>query len=140
MVTLATSQVTTDKLRSTFVTLGLPEILVTDNGTTFTSADFESFCTQKGIRHLCSTPYQPATNGLAECAVQTFKQGLKKLTEGSLETSFLFSYRTTPQSTTGHSPAELLFGSPLRTQLDLLQPDLRAKVQGQQQRMKDYVA
>ena len=70
---------------------------------------------------------------------QTFKQGLKKLTEGSLETRlarFLFSYRTTPQSTTGQSPAELLFGRPLRTQLDLLQPDLRAKVQCQQERMK----
>ena len=139
MVTSATSQVTIDKLRSTFATLGLPEVLVTDNGTTFTSADFESFCTRNGIRHLRSTPYHPATNGLAERAVQTFKQGLKKLTEGSLETRlarFLFSYRTTPQSTTGQSPAELLFGRPLRTQLDLLQPDLRAKVQCQQERMK----
>ena len=39
--------------------------------------------------------YDPATNGLAERAMQTFKQGLKKLTEGSLETRlahFLFSY------------------------------------------------
>ena len=60
-----------------------------------TSADFESFCTRNGIRHLRSTPYHPATNGLAERAVQTFKQGLKKLTEGSLEkrlARFLFSY------------------------------------------------
>ena len=78
MVTSAMSQVTIDKLRSTFATLGLPEVLVTDNGTTFTSADFESFCTRNGIRHLRSTPYHPATNGLAERAVQTFKQGLKK--------------------------------------------------------------
>ena len=59
--------------------------------------------------------------------------------KGSLDTRlarFLYSYWTAPQSTTGHSPAELLFGRPLWTQLDLLQPDLRAKVQGQQQRMK----
>ena len=80
-----------------------------------TSADFESFCIQNGIHHLRSTPHHPATNGLAECSVQTFRQGLKKLTEGSLETRlarFLFSYWTTPQSTTGHSPAEILFGRP----------------------------
>ena len=139
MVSSATAQVTIEKLRSTFATLGLPEVLVTDNGTTFTSADFERFCTRNGIQHLRSSPYHPATNGLAERAVQTFKKGLKKLADGSLETRlarFLFSYRTMPQTTTGLSPAELLFGRRLRTQLDLLQPDLRTKVQDQQQRMK----
>lgn len=55
MVTSATSLVTTDNLRSTSATLGLPEVLVIDNGTTFTSADFERFCTRNGIHHLCST-------------------------------------------------------------------------------------
>ena len=49
---------------------------------------------------------------------------------------FLFRYQTTPQSTTGQSPAELLFGRPLRSQLDLLQPDLHAKVQYRQLQMK----
>ena len=71
--------------------------------------------------------------------MQTFKQHLNKLTEGSLETRlahFLFSYQTAPQSTTGISPAEFLFGRPLRTQLNLLQLDLHAKMHGQKQRMK----
>ena len=59
------------------------------------------------------SPYHPSSNGLAERAMQTFKQGLKKMKYGTLQTKisrFLFSYRTTPQSTTGVSPAELLMG------------------------------
>lgn len=69
-----------DRLRSTFIiaTLCLPEVLVIDNGTTFTSEDFEHFCTWNGIRHLRSSPYH-RTNGLAKLAVQTFKHGFKKL-------------------------------------------------------------
>ena len=35
----ATSTITIDKLRNTFATFGLPEILVTDNGTNFTSKE-----------------------------------------------------------------------------------------------------
>ena len=35
---------------------------------------------------------------------------------------FLFNYRLTPHSTTGVSPAELMFGRRLRSRLDLLQP------------------
>ena len=48
---------------------------------------------------------------VAERAIQTFKSGMKKLTIGSLETRvarFLFTYRITPQTTTGSSPSELL--------------------------------
>lgn len=45
----ATTQVTIDRLRSTFATLGLPEVLVTDKGTSFTSAEFDNFCTRNWI-------------------------------------------------------------------------------------------
>ena len=36
----ATTQVTIQKLRTVFATHGLPEMLVTDNGSVFTSAEF----------------------------------------------------------------------------------------------------
>ena len=41
---------------------------------------------------------------------------------------FLFSYRTTPNSTTGQTPAELFLNRRLRTRLDLIHPDLGRKV------------
>ena len=39
----ATSSITIDKMRTTIASLGLPEILVTDNGPVFTSGEFEQF-------------------------------------------------------------------------------------------------
>ena len=53
----ATSQNTTGKLRSIFGTNGLPEMVVSDNGTTFTSREFQEFMQRNGIRHVTSAPY-----------------------------------------------------------------------------------
>ena len=68
---------------------------------------------------------------MAECAVQSFKMGMKKLTTGSLEARvarFLFTYRITPQTTTGTSPSELLLGHGLHCHLDFIRPNLETKV------------
>ena len=124
-VSAATSQVTIEKLRMIFATHGLPQILVSDNGTCFTSTDFEDFLRMNGIRHVTSSPYHPASNGLAERAVQSFKAAMKKAGKGSMETNlarFLFRYRITPHTTTGRSPAELLMGRRLHSHLDQLLP------------------
>ena len=79
----ATSTVTIDQMRSIFATHGLPEMLVSNNGTVFTSDEFKSFTKQNGIHHVTSVPYHPASNGLAEKAVQTFKNFMKKSINGS---------------------------------------------------------
>ena len=61
---------------------------------------------------------------------------MNKLSHGSLQdqvNSFLFKYRTTPQSTTGVSLAELLMNyHKLRTHLDLLVPDTGERVRKRQ--------
>ena len=109
----ATSTATVKKLRTVFATHGLPEKIITDSGSVFTSAEFESFLELNGIIHVRSSPYHPASNGLAERAVQLFKHGVKRLKDGSMETRiarFLSKYRLTPHATTGRSPAELLLG------------------------------
>lgn len=138
MTSSSSSQTTIEKMR-TFATLGIPEMLVTDNGTAFTSSEFVQFAKQNGIRHVTTSSYHPASNGLAERAVKTFKEGMKKLSKGSLETRlsrFLFKYRLTPQSTTGVSPAELMFGRPIRSQLDLMQPSIQSNVLLRQEQQK----
>ena len=129
------------RLRSVFAQFGIPQTIVTDNGATFCSAEFQQFLESNGIEHLKSAPYHPSSNGLAERAVQTFKQGLRKLTEGSLFdrlSRFLFAYSNTPHSTTGASPAQLMFGRPMRSRLDLLRPNIAARVVKKQEYQKQY--
>ena len=74
----STSTATIEKLRATFATHGIPEIIVSDNGTCFTSSEFKSFMLNNKIRHITSAPYHPSTNGAAEKTVQTFKTAMKK--------------------------------------------------------------
>ena len=145
-VSSTSSQCTIQKLRSIFAAYGLPEMLVSDNGTSFTSSEFQEFVKRNGVRHITTAPYHPSSNGLAERAVQVFKEALRKSTAGDIETrlaKFLFHYRSTPHTTTGVSPAELLLGRQLRTHLTLLQPDVAARVhtkQGQQKAGHDQHA
>ena len=139
MMSSCTTQSTIDKLRNTFAVFGLPRVIVSDNGPSFTSTEFKVFMRENGIIHRTTAPYHPSSNGLAERAVQTLKSGLKKLS-GPMEarlSKFLFSYRTTPQATTGVSPAQLMFGRPLRTRLDLVLPDVAKRVCQRQMRMED---
>ena len=111
--------------------------MVSDNAPYFVSENIESFF---GISHKTSLPYHPQSNGLAEQAVQIVKKGLRKVTEGTLNTrlsTVLFTYRTTPQSCTGLSPADLLLHYKPLTRLDLLFPSVSGKVEKSQFRQKD---
>ena len=138
IMSFITSSVTIEKLQSIFSVHGLPKVIFTDNGRSFVSDKFESFCSSNGIKHLTSSPYHPATNGLAERGVQTFKHGVKRMANGNLQSKlsrFLFRYRITPHSTTGISPAEMLMGRRVRSQLDLAFPDVAARVEKKQNTM-----
>ena len=131
-MTTATALTTIQHLRTLFARFGIPESLVSDNGPQFTAAEFQLFCKQNGIRHIQVAPYHPAPNGLAEMAVQTFKKGIQKFKTGTIGdriARFLMQYRVTPHTTTGSSPAELLFGRRLRTRLDTIRPNLERQME-----------
>ena len=116
-----------------FSTHGLPEVIVSDNGAPFVSAEFREFLAKNGIRHTTTPPYHPKSNGQVEKrAVQTLKRALEKSTDSSLQTQlcrFLFKYRITPHATIGIPPSELLMNQHLRSHLDLLHPNFPAQVQ-----------
>lgn len=123
-----------------FSSHGLPVILVSDNGTAFTSAEFRAFARGNRILHKFSPPLHPASNGQAEALVKVVKSGIAQRSGGSLQTRlsrFRFKYLNTPHSTTGRTPAELMLGRPMRGILDLVHPDLSEKVERHQQAWKD---
>ena len=55
VTTDATTATAIDKLQTTFAALGLPEVIVSDNGPAFCSDEFRSFMKQNGIQHV-TTP------------------------------------------------------------------------------------
>ena len=100
-----------------------------------------TFCKMNGIKNITSAHYHPSTNGMAERAVQTVKEGLKRLTCGTLEKRlyrFLFTYMITPHTTTNTSPAELLMKRKPKSTLDYVRPDLTSSVNAKQQKQKQY--
>ena len=135
-----TTETTIEQFRSVFAAHGIPKMLVTDNGSVFTSEVFQKFVKANGINHSLLTILQPTVN-LAESAVQTFKETMKANTQGSIATRvsrFLLHYQSTPHSTTGVSPSELLMGRRIRTRLDLFKPSLNSRVQLKQQSQEAY--
>ena len=134
-----TSAKTIEKLRIIFANHRIPRKVVTDNGPTFTSYEFQEFMQKNGIVHVKSAPYHPSSNGLAERAVQALKRGIARTSGTTLQrrvSKFLFKYRLTPHSVTGVAPSELLFGRRIRCRLDLWFPDTSQRVQSQQQKQK----
>ena len=122
--TITTSR-TIQFLRNCFSRFGLPVVLVSDNGTQFTSGEFKNYISSMGIRHITTPVNHPATNGLAENAVGTFKSALGKISGEDVYAKvdkFLVKYKTTPHTTTGVAPANLMFGRSIRTIFDLLRP------------------
>jgi hypothetical protein len=105
-------------------------VLVSDNGTQFTSSEFKNFLNNHGVHHKLSAPYHPATNGQAERVVQIVKNKLKTLNvddnnNNNLEIklqNILLNYRQTPHATTKKSPCDLMLGRKMRSRLDLLKP------------------
>lgn len=114
-----------------FCQVGLPQVVVSDNATCFTSEAFQRFLKANGIRHTTIAPGHPATNGQAENAVKTLKKAIKKQLgesprsgeelERTLQ-NFLFEYRNTPHCTTGRAPAEAIMGRKLIDTLSRLVP------------------
>ena len=87
-----TAKATIECLRNLFVQLGLPEKLVLDNGPTFVIAEFKDFLQRNGVKHITTSPYHLSSNGLAEQAVQTFKNGLRKRKMSPYKPNLLDSY------------------------------------------------
>ena len=72
-----TSNTVTNKMKMNFSQHGIPESVISDNGTQFTSQEFKNFSAEWNFHHITSSPHYPQANGEAERAVQTAKKILQ---------------------------------------------------------------
>ena len=115
-----------DELIKIFSRVGVPQEILTDQGSNFTSQLLAELYRMLHVKPIRTTPYHPQTDGLVERFNQTLKLMLRKTTakEGKdwdrLLPFLLFAYREVPQASTGFSPFELLYGHQVRGPLDIL--------------------
>ena len=113
-----------DTLKAIFSRHGIPETLVSDNGPQYSSELFALFAVEYNFMHVTSSPHFPRSNGHAERSVQTVKNILRKSEDPLLA---MLIYRSTPLPWCKLSPAELLMGRRLHTNLPLLPEQLKPK-------------
>ena len=104
-------------LKSIFSQHGVPAVMVSDNGPHYDCAEMKRFAERYSFKHITSSPYHPQLNGLAERMVNTVQQLLQDSADPHIA---LMSYRTTPLPAYGLSPAELLMGQKIRTDVPQL--------------------
>lgn len=115
-----------EALITLFSRVGVVEEILTDQGTNFTSQLFAELYRLLHVKAVRTSPYHPQTDGLVERFNRTLKDMLKKTVaeEGKdwdkLLPYLLFAYREVPQSSTGFSPFELMYGRAVRRPVDVL--------------------
>ena len=113
-----TSAAVIRQLKLIFEERGVPEIVYSDNGPQYTSAEFNAFTKSYNFRHITSSPHHPQSNGVAERMVGICKKMLTKARETGTDCHLaMMAYRATPLTDQMKSPAELLNGRPMRTPL-----------------------
>lgn len=112
-----TSNAVIQNMKQVFSRHGIPGVLISDNGTQYTSREFKIFAKVWGFDHVTSSPNFAQSNGKSERAVQTVKKLLMKSIQSKGDFNLaLLNYRNTPRDGLS-SPAHLLMGRRLRCQL-----------------------
>jgi len=118
-----------DRILSTY---GNIQELRSDNGAPFSGHEFAEFAKYYGFHHRRVIPLWPKANGEIERFMKTITKSLRAaVVEGKCFKqhlySFLRAYRSTPQSTTQKSPAELLYGTPRSFRTRLPEPTVNSE-------------
>ncbi|XP_035218477.1 uncharacterized protein LOC118191743 [Stegodyphus dumicola] len=125
-LTSLTAKTTCDALLQIFSRTGIPNVIASDNGTNFNADLTREFEKRLGSSPRFSTPMYPQSNGLVERFNQTLKRMLHHIIreEGRawhVQIPYaLWAYREIPNSTTGVSPFQLLYGRPPQGPLSIL--------------------
>jgi transposase InsO family protein len=120
-VTTQDSKAAINFIKSIVFRFRVPHIIITDNGTNFTSKEFKDYCEGLGIKLKFASVAHPKTNGQVEKANGLICNRLKKRLLAPLERakhawveelpSVLWSLRTTPNADTQETPFLLVHGA-----------------------------
>jgi len=123
LTTTANSNFTKNAFQKFFSREGVPQAIVTDNGTHFNAEHLKTWTRSIGSQMVFTSPRHPQSNGLAENFVRTLKSAIKTNNPTNfmqLELcidNFLMQYRNAEHATTHKTPAFLFKGRNLRTSL-----------------------
>lgn len=95
---------------------GIPDKVLTDQGTNFLSDMFKNMCKLLKIEKIQTTAYHPESNGALERSHRTLAEYLRHYINAD-QTDWdewipyaMFTYNTTPHTATGFTPFELVYG------------------------------
>ncbi|XP_068226846.1 uncharacterized protein [Palaemon carinicauda] len=116
---IASAAILIRSLRAIFSDTGVPVLLKTDGGPQFAASALRRFLSRWGVKHRITSPYNPKANGQAEASVKIIKKLIMTTTKnGNLDADEfargMLELRNTPRAD-GRSPAQVLFGHPLRS-------------------------
>lgn len=104
-----------NSLNEYFARFGLPQAIISDNGTNFTSDEFENYLSTLSIEHRKTSFYYPMANGLIERSHRILKESIASMCNNNWEWTkrllfFKLHYNASIHGVTGYPPAELFFG------------------------------
>ncbi|KAK2356969.1 hypothetical protein QL285_094283 [Trifolium repens] len=119
--------------RDVLARFGIPQVVVTDNGTQFTDKKFREFLIAINTKQRFTSVEHPQTNGQAEAANRVILRGLRRRLDDNKKKwaeelhSVLWAYRTTPHSTTGETPFRLVYGTEAVIPVEIGEPSRRTQ-------------
>ena len=113
-----TSETVIKKLKGHFARYGIPDEIISDNGSQFTAEEFRVFAQAYGFKHTRTSPHHHQSNGKAESAVKQAKKTLRMArVSGNDFYLALLNVRNTPQEGYNRSPAQRMMSRNTKTLL-----------------------
>jgi transposase InsO family protein len=109
---------------------GVPERIITDNGSNLNNKMMKELCKDFKIEHHNSSPYRPKMNGAVEAANKNIKKIVQKMVVTykdwhEMLPFALHGYRTSVRTSTGATPYSLVYGMEAVLPVEVEIPSLR---------------
>jgi transposase InsO family protein len=125
-------------IKSIICRFGVPNRIITDNGSQFTSGAFQGYCKDLGIQICYASPAHPESNGEVERANAEILKGLKTRTYDGLKKHgnkwidellcALWGNRTSPSRATRETPFFMVYGAEVVLPLEVTMGSLCVKI------------